>query len=120
MANIRRIFLNVSMTNRINGLQSVATQAGIKISDMKDGDYLIFVNAEKNKIAALVGDQNTDHQHVMAYTKLGRGQVVDLRTLIELPRHFDGKKLNYNASLKDAINKAMNRKLRTGVIESIG
>lgn len=57
--------------------------------------------------AMLVGSQN---QQIMAYKKLESSQKLDLRVIAEIPRYFDGKKLNYDAALKSAVESALARK----------
>lgn len=110
MGQIRRVFLNVSMTNRIDGLQRIAEGSGIKLNDLEPGSYLVFVNAAKDKLAMLVGVHNEESRQIMAYKKLEGDRKLDLRVIAEIPRYFDGKRLNYDDALKSAVEAAMARK----------
>lgn len=112
-SGIKKVFLNVSMINRFDGLQRIAREAGVKLSEMDEGSYLVFVNHDRNKIAMLVGPQAVGSGQVMAYTRLGQGRKVDLRLIAEIPKAFDGKELNYNKALTLAIDKAFARKSKT-------
>lgn len=115
--SIKRVFLNVSMINRFDGLQRIAKQAGVKMKDMDEGSYLVFVNHDRDKIAMLVGPQVEGSSQIMAYTRLGRGRKVDLRIIAEIPKAFDGKSLNYNKALSLAVDEAFKRKKK--VIEAL-
>lgn len=110
MSDIKRVFLNVNMVNRIDGLQKVAKDAGINLSKMVPGDYLFFVNSKRDKIAALVGEQKNTAQDMMAYTRLKKGQTLDLRAITNIPRFFNGKSLNYDKALEAAITKSLAKK----------
>lgn len=110
---IKRVFLNVSMSNRFDGLQKIAKEAGIKVHDMDSDSYLVFVNIGRDKIAMLVGPQVEGSGQVMAYTRLGGGRKVDLRIIAEIPKAFDGRELNYNKALLLAVEKALLRKSKT-------
>lgn len=109
---IQRVFLNVSMSNRIEGLQKIAIGSGIKLHELDPQSYLIFVNAAKDKVAMLVGSatKNKEHTQIMAYKKMGAGQAIDLRVLAEMPRYFDGKRLDYDQALNAALDAALKRK----------
>lgn len=107
MAHIQRVFLNVSMNNRLQGLSELARESGIKTGELTNDSYLVFVNAKRNKIAMLVGPHAEGRAAVMAYVALEAGRTVDLRVIAEIPRAFDGKKLNYDKALELALDKSI-------------
>lgn len=109
MREIKQAFLNVSMINRFDGLCEIAKKAGIKLTELTSESYLIFVNSNRNRIAMLVGPQIIGKKQTMAYVKLEKGRTVDLRTIQELPRAFDGKSINYDKALGMAIDKALSK-----------
>lgn len=117
MAEIKRVFLNVSMVNRTDGLREIAKRGGVTLAEMEPGDYIFFVNSNRDKIAALVGPQRQDQSDVIAYTRLGRGQNLDMRAITNIPRYFDGRSLNYDKALSSAIEKSLVQK-GNGMIES--
>lgn len=112
MSSIKRIFLNVSMVNRIDGLRKIAKDAGVKLSEMQPGDYLFYVNGDRNKIAALVGSQNDKSSAIMAYSKLSSGQKLNMMAIRNIPRFFDGRQLNYDKALEAAVDQALKDKAR--------
>jgi hypothetical protein len=110
MSDIKRVFFNVSMGKRHDGLAQVAEDAGVKLKDMEPGDYLIFVNAARDKVALLVGKQDKSVIQPMAYYRLGKGQTIDLNVIKYLPRHFNGRTLNYDAAMREALDDVLKRK----------
>ena len=107
---IKRVFLNVSMINRFDGLCKIAKDSGVSVATMGPKDYLIFVNSEKDKVAMLVGAQTPGQRQTMAYTRLEKGRKIDLNTIRVLPRTFDGKSLNYEKALEIAVSDALKQK----------
>ncbi len=106
---IRQVFLNVNMGNRFDGLSEIAKKAGIVLNQLQTWDYLIFVNAARDKVAMLVGPQegaNVNRQ-TMAYVRLPAGRRLNLMAIREIPRVFDGKALNYDAALEKAIDSSL-------------
>lgn len=118
-AQIKQAFINVSMGNRFDGLCEVARKAGIKLTTLTDESYLVFVNASRDKIALLVGPQVPGGKQVMAYVKLEKGRRVDLRAIAEIPKSFDGNKINYDQALSLAIEKSLARKGSTKIVEYV-
>lgn len=106
---IKRVFLNVSMANRFDGLQKIAQDAGVKVKTMTGEDYVIFVNRDRDRVAMLVGAQAPGLMQTMAYVKLEKGRKVEMRVISEIPRAFDGKTLNYDQALSLALTKAMKK-----------
>jgi len=109
---IRRVFLNVSMGNRHDGLARVATAAGVKLAEMKHDDYLVFINTGRDKIAMLVGPQALDNPQPMAYVRLGKGRTVDFNAIRYLPKFFNGTSLSYDGALKEALEEHFKKAAR--------
>ena len=113
---IKRIFLNVSMVNRIDGLRVIAKKHGIDLKEMEAGDYLFFVNSGRDKIAALVGPQGADGKDgLMAYSRLD-GRRVDMRAIKYLPKCFNGKSINYDLALEAVIDNELKQKKKKFVV----
>lgn len=111
MSCIKRVFLNVSMANRIDGLRDIAKKGGVKTSEMQTGDYVFFVNSGRDKIAALVGNGSKENDGgVMAYCKLRREQRLDMAAIRNIPKYFDGRSLNYDKALSESIDSALAKK----------
>lgn len=108
MSDIRRVFLNVSMGKRHDGLMSVAKAAGIKVQELAPTDYLVFVNTSRDKVALLVGPQDPKTIQPMAYFRVGH--TIDLNVIKHLPRHFNGRSLDFKAAMKDALEEQLKRR----------
>lgn len=110
---ILRVFLNVDMRNGHDGLSEIAAENDIKVSEIELGNYIVFVNNQRNKMKLYASND------VIAYTRLPAGRKIEMRVIKELPRVFNGRQINYDAALKLAVDKALSDK-PTQTIKSIG
>lgn len=101
---ILRVFLNVDMRNGHDGLSKTAKENGIKTSDIEAGSYVIFINASSNKLKMYAAGE------VIAYLRLPAGRKINMDVIRELPRVFDGRRINYQEALKTAVEAALVRK----------
>lgn len=108
--SIKQCFLNVNMSNRFDGLQTIAKKGGIDLLELSAGDYLVFVNASRDKVALLVGSQTPGGKQTMVYERMKKGQRLDMKAIREIPRAFDGKKLNLDVATGLALDKALGKK----------
>lgn len=103
MTKLLRVFLNADMRYGHRGLKKLAKDAGIDVSEITPGDFVIFLNTEKNRIK-LYGANN-----VVAYLALDQGKI-DMRTVALIPRAFKASgKIDYDASLKDVVMNELRR-----------
>jgi hypothetical protein len=97
MADVKalRIFLNVDLRNSHEGLSAIATKNKIDVKKLVAGEYLIFINSEKNKIKLYAANE------VIAYYRCPHGKV-DLRAISKIPQAFKASgKIDYDACLKE-------------------
>lgn len=111
---IIQCFLNTSMINGHDGLTAIAKKAGIKVSSITPGSYVVFVNAAQDRIKVFAAN------NVVAYVRLGRGRKVDLRVIREIPQVFSGASINYDEALEKVVTKALNRPtIGTGYMRNV-
>jgi hypothetical protein len=105
---VLQIFLNADLRNGHEGLAELAKERGIDVTKLLPGQYVVFVNAGKDKLKLYAA------ANVLAYLKLTGGQKFDLRVIAFIPKAFNGSgKLDYDKALKDAVEEAL-RKRMTG------
>lgn len=104
MSKLLRVFLNADLRCAHDGLKAMAKKQKVKLEELKEGELVLFVNAERNRIK-LFGANN-----VLAYLKLDRGRI-DFRTISLIPRAFSASgKIDYDSALKEVITKAISSK----------
>lgn len=111
-SQLKRLFLNVSMVNRIDGLRVIAEKEGLEIKEMQDGDFVFFVNAARTKLAALIGAPQGKFMDggIMCYYKAPRGTHITVDAIRYIPKFFDGRAMNYEKALEAAITTALAKK----------
>ena len=117
---IRQAFLDVSMTNRVNGLASIAEKSGIKVRDLTAGDFLVFLNSGYTQMAILAAPANLHTLPTLIYVKAPGKTKINLGVLRELPKVFNGSAINYDKALEPVLKKYLwNKQVsKTGVIEA--
>jgi hypothetical protein len=103
MAQIFRVFFDINMSNRIDGLYEIALKEGINIAEIDPKSYMVFLNSSLTKLALLVGPKNNKIPGKMIYFK--QNNKIDLKTIIKLPKYFDGKELKYDKALEEIFEK---------------
>lgn len=104
MARALQIFLNADLRNSHIGLAEMAKKSKIYVEKLEPGEYIIFVNAGKNKLKLYAA------HNVVAYLRLERG-TIDLRTISLIPQAFNGTgRIDYNAVLKEVIETELGKK----------
>lgn len=97
MSKILRVFMNVDLRNAHEGLSELAKKNKVDVNTLENGEYLIFINAERNKLKLYASNQ------VLAYLKLPRGKI-DLRVISKIPQAFKASgKIQYEEHLKEMI-----------------
>ena len=103
---VLQVFLNADLRNGHEGLAELAKERGIDVTKLLPGQYVVFVNAGKDKLKLYAA------ANVLAYLKLTGGQKFDLRVIAHIPKAFNGSgKLDYDKSLKDAVEEALRRRM---------
>lgn len=98
-------FPETNMANRHDGLSKIAADEGIDISDLSDGDMLIFLNKAATMIAIIagVGEEEITYGVLATYKSPVRGQRIDLNALRYIPQTFGGGKIRMDAALREAL-----------------
>ena len=92
---VRQAFLDVSMVNRHNGFSRIAKDAGIDIAKLKHGEFVLFINADRTKIAVF-GASGT-----LTYVYHPEGHKISTLIINKLPEIFGGKEyFDYDSALK--------------------
>lgn len=104
---VLQCFFNADLRNGHEGLQQIATEAGLDVGKLSPGQYVIFVNAKRDRLKLYAAN------HVVAYYKAPAGQSINLLTIQEIPRAFMSTgRIDYDVALKAAIEKTMERRAR--------
>jgi hypothetical protein len=99
MNTLVRYYPDTDMRNGHDGLAEMARKSGIKIDNLGAGEFLAFVNRARNKLKLYNG------QELVAYLRLKDNRKIDPRVIQNLPRYFDGTKINYDAAMRDSLMK---------------
>lgn len=103
MIRALQIFLGADMRNGHEGLAALAKKEKIDVAKLEAGQFVIFINNEKNKIK-LYGAHN-----VVAYLKWNNGRI-DMRTIQLIPQAFNASgRIDYDVILKEVIEKELGR-----------
>lgn len=97
------VILGASMSGQHNSLEVQAQNEGIKLSTLKDGEAVVFINRKKDKMKAY------SHNKVVSYVRFDdsrRG--IDLSALDEIPRAFTSHgTLDYPKALRITLEKKL-------------
>lgn len=92
---IVRCFLSASMSMGFDGLTLIAKKEGIDLRALDETEHVVFVNRNKDKFKIASAND------CVTYVRLGKGRVVDLRIIAEIPKVFGAaKKFDYEAALE--------------------
>ncbi len=109
MANgqILQCFLNADLRCGHDGLASLAKKHDLNVTKLIPGQYVVFINSARNRLKVYAAS------NVIAYLKLATGGRIDLNTVREIPRVFNGSgKIDYEEALRIAVNKSLAKKSR--------
>ena len=87
------------------GASYIGKQNGIDITELKPGQYVLFINSHKDKLKLYACN------NVVAYLKLPSGQRLNMATIQLIPKAFRGTgTIDYDKALKEVILTALARK----------
>lgn len=78
-----QVFLNTTMICAHKGLTEICKKHGIKVGELKNGEYVVFINTAQNRIKIYTSN------NVIAYYKAPTGRI-DLQTIRRIPGCFTG------------------------------
>lgn len=101
MARALQIFLNADLRCSHEGLTIIAKKEKIDVDKLVPGEYVIFINTQKNKVKLYAANQ------IVAYLRLPRGHI-DLRVIQLIPKAFESKgRIDYDQSLKEMLQREL-------------
>lgn len=96
-----RCFLNADMRNGHEGLRLVAAKEKIDVDKLAPGEFVVFVNAAKDRLKIYT------HSRVLAYQHQ-KGVRINLKTIAEIPRAFAATgRIDYDKALKTTLEKEL-------------
>lgn len=101
MKAIIEVFLNVNMGRSHDGLGEIAKKNKIDVGSLEPGTYVVFINRAQNRAKIYA------HGDVIAYWRAASGQKLNLETIQNIPRAFQGKAISYD----DALTKVLTKRL---------
>lgn len=96
---IVRYFSDVHLGNAHAGLFRLASKEGINMKAIGSGEYVVFVNRAQTAFKMFA------QGNVIAHYKNPANRRIDPKTIVELPRYFNGGAINYDAALKKVIER---------------
>src|SRR5687767_6054463 len=104
MARALQVFFDSDLRCSHDGLALVAKKAKIDVSKLQPGEYVLFINSEKNKLKLFTAN------NVLAYLRLERGKLEE-RTISLIPEAFMASgKIDYEKALRQVIEKELGKK----------
>lgn len=89
MSKILQVFFDVDLRN-------LAKDKKIKVADLKDGEFLVFLNSKKDKVK-VYGSHD-----VYAYYRSPSGRIA-LEMISHIPNSFSGNSINFDKAIKSAL-----------------
>lgn len=106
---IVHIFQDVHLGNAHHGLAEIAGKEGIEIAKLKMGEYVFFINSKRTALKMF------STGNVIAHLRMPNDQRLDMGVIVQLPRFFNGRSINYNEALKERILKILAKNGKKGI-----
>lgn len=94
---ILQIVFNADLRCSHDGLTIQAKKAGVTVSDLEIGEFIVFINAKKTMLKIYAAGNTIAHFKNQGY------QRINLGILKMIPRFFNGKELKYDEALAEVI-----------------
>lgn len=101
---LMRYFSDVDFRNNHDGLRTIALKAGIDVSKLNCGEYLIFVNRNRTALKMFAPNNTVAHLKMPGNAKL------NLKCIELLPTFFNGHSLDYTSALRKVILEDLQKK----------
>ncbi len=98
-----RCFIDTDLRSQHNGLAKIAARHRINVSRLRPGEHVMFINRARDKMKMYSANG------VLSYLRLGDRRKVDMDTIGEIPRAFDG---SLSLAYERALTKTVKQKLR--------
>ena len=96
-----RFFPETFMGNGHAGLAAIAKKHNVDVSNLKWGEYVIFMNTNQNALKLY------SQGGLIAHLKMPGSAKIDLETISLIPRFFNGGHISYESALKEVIQKKL-------------
>lgn len=104
MIKIVQVFLGADMRCSHHGLAELAKQNKIDVHNLEQGEFVLFVNNEKNKLKLYATN------NIIAYLALEKGHI-DMRTIALIPKSFTASgRIEYDKALRTVLERELVRK----------
>jgi hypothetical protein len=106
MAKILRVFMDVPMYLGHDGLTQLAKEDGVNLSQLAEGEMVVFINHQKDKIKLYAPN------NVLAYVRNEKRHPINLATISLIPKAFQGSgRIDYDGALKEVLLKELAKKV---------
>lgn len=100
-----QIFFKADLRCQHDGLAQIAKLKGVDVTKIKPGEFVVFVNAAKNRLKLFAANG------VVAAWRARAGQEINMLAIAEIPAAFAATgELKYSDALKAAIEKQLAKK----------
>lgn len=89
---ILQVFFDVDLRNGHEGLREIAKKAKVDVENLKEGEFLIFLNTRKDKVKVYASND------VYAYYRSPTGRI-QLEAIRHIPNAFNGTSINMEKAL---------------------
>lgn len=106
MASILNYFPDSDLRSGHPGLAKLSRKAKVPLEDLKSGQFNLFINRKQTALKMISSGG------VLVHYKSPEGHRINIDTLALLPKYFNGTALNYNAALKEVLEKRLAKRIR--------
>lgn len=97
MNKIVRYFPDSDLRGQHKALALQASKGKVNVDSLGAGEFLVFVNRKRDKLKMYTGG------NVVAYLKMKDGHKLNPSVIRNLPKHFSGAGINYDAAMKETM-----------------
>lgn len=96
MNRVLHVFRNADLRSGHHGLSALAAGAKRYTSDLKEGEFLVFINRRADKIKVYAANET------VAYHRSTTGRI-EMTALQHIPKVFSGGKFNFDEATRKAL-----------------
>lgn len=98
-SKIIRYFSEVNMRNGHEGLAALAAQKNVHVNALARGEYVVFVNKKQSSLKMFAAG------NVVAHLKMPGSGRINPKTILLLPKFFNGSEIDYTGALREVLTK---------------
>lgn len=96
---ILRVVFNTDLRNSHDGLEALAKDLKVKVSELSPGQFIVFMNTRKTAVKIYAAG------NTIAHFRMPGGKKLNLKTIVMIPKYFSGGEFKYDQALKEVIEK---------------